>query len=54
MSRSRRCPSSLSTRSAVISVIVTPGATALTRIPRDPNSRARERVSPIRPAFAAL
>ncbi len=37
-----------------MSVIVTPGATALIRTPRLPNSRARERVRPISPAFAAL
>ena len=34
--------------------LVRDGATALTRMPRDPNSRASERVKPIRPAFAAL
>ena len=54
MSRSRRRPSSLSTRSVVISVIVMPGATALTRMPRGPNSRASARVRPISPALAAL
>ena len=35
-------------------MIVTPGATAFTRIPRPPYSRASARVSPISPAFAAL
>ena len=35
-------------------VTVIPGATALTRIPRGPNSRARARVRPISPALAAL
>ena len=37
-----------------MSVTVTPGATALTRMPRGPNSRASARVSPISPALAAL
>ena len=51
MSRSRRRPSSLSTRSVVISVIVTPGATALIRMPVGPNSRASARVRPMRPGL---
>ena len=54
MSRMPPRPSSLSTRSVVISVIVTPGATALTRITGSPNSRASERVRPMSPALAAL
>ena len=54
MSRSRLRPASLSTRSVVISVIVTPGATAFTRIPRPPYSRASARVRPMSPALAAL
>src|SRR4029079_12818137 len=54
MSCNRALPASLSTRSVVISVRVTPGATALMRTPLVPNSRASERVNPSRPAIAAL
>ena len=37
-----------------MSVTVTNGATALTRMPRVPNSLASARVSPMSPALAAL
>src|SRR5262249_35358119 len=49
--RSRsRCSSA---SSAVMSVLMYPGATAFTRTPRGPHSRARARTMPMRPALAA-
>ena len=45
--------SSLPISSFVMSVLMNPGATALTVMLRDANSRARDLVSPIIPALAA-